>query len=375
MPILRCSKCEATYPTTAPRWRCDCGSPLRLEGCEALNAGRMKDRPPGLRRYTEALGLDDPENAVTLGEGSTPLLGGELEGLPVLFKLDYLCPTGSFKDRGCAVMTSKLREWSVREIVVDSSGNAGASVAAYAAAAGIRANIFIPAEASAVKAAQIALYGANLVRITGTREDTAEAALEAGRRCFYASHNWSPFFVAGLRTVAFEIAEQLRCTPPDWVVAPLGGGGLILGLFEGFTELSRAGLTARLPRLAGVQSEACAPVYRAWRAGLREVPSVKKAETLAEGISIARPVKGREILSAIRASNGVVRCVSDSAIRRMLQALGKKGLFVEPTSAAAPAAVAGMAEEGLLSPGQSIVIVLTGIGLKATEKILQVMAV
>lgn len=369
--ILRCSNCELSYPTSVPRWRCDCGSYLRLEGTGMFRPDQVKGRAASLWRYAEALGLRTFGTRVTLGEGFTPLVCGKLGGQPVLFKLDYLFPTGSFKDRGCAVMISKLKEWRVSEIVEDSSGNAGAAVAAYSAAAGIRANIYIPQSASAGKAAQIGIYGAKLIRVQGTREDTTRAALEAAQSSFYASHNWSPYFVAGLKSLAFEVAEQLEWEAPDWVVAPVGGGGLILGLYRGFTELLEAGLIHKLPRLVAVQAEQCAPVYQAWAANLTEVPPVEKRETAAEGISISQPIQGKDILKAVRGSNGMVRTVSDAVIWDALRMLGEKGIYVEPTAAAAPAAVIGMMAEGILSPHEIVVVVLTGIGLKATDKILQ----
>lgn len=332
---------------------------------------QVRGRKAGLWRYAEALGLTDQSNAVTLGEGSTPMVRGELSGIPVLFKLDYLHPTGSFKDRGCAVMISKLREWGVREVVEDSSGNAGAAIAAYTAAAGIRADIYIPEYASTGKAAQIAIYGANLIRVPGTREDTAIAAVQASKHSYYASHNWNPYFISGLKTLAFEITEQLGWKAPDLVVTPVGGGGLILGLHAGFTDLLRAGVIPRLPRLVAVQAEKCAPVYHAWSEKLSDVVPVKTGETAAEGISIAHPIKGRDILNAVRASNGLVRTVSESAIWDMVETMGRSGIYIEPTSAAAPAAVAGLAAESQVRPGESIVVELTGIGLKATDKILE----
>jgi threonine synthase len=368
--ILRCSECNAAHSPAIPRWRCDCGGYLRLEGTSLFRPGQA-DRAAGLWRYAEAFGLDNPARAVTLGEGCTPLVPGELAGRPVYFKLDYLCPTGSFKDRGSAVMISRLLEWGIHHIVEDSSGNAGAAVAAYAAAAGIRADIYIPGRCSMGKAAQIALYGAHVVKIDGTREDTTAAALEAARHSFYASHNWSPYFVAGLKTVAFEIAGQLGWKTPDWVFAPVGGGSLILGLQQGFKELLEAGRVRTLPRLVAVQAEQCAPVCHAWSANLDVVKAVRKGETAAEGISIAEPVKGKDILKAIRDSRGLARGVPDTAIWKTLGTLGRKGIFVEPTSAAAPAAAEAMTAEGLLRRDETVVIVLTGTGLKATDKIVQ----
>jgi threonine synthase len=158
---------------------------------------------------------------------------------------------------------------------------------------------------------------------------------------------------------------------PDWIVVPVGGGGLALGICRGFRELREAGIVLRVPRLVAVQAEQCAPVYRAWKAGLDDVPPIEKGETSAEGIALAHPVKGREILRAIRACGGLARTVSEESIWETLAVLGRQGIYIEPTSAAAPAALAGLLADSVLSPGQSVVIVLTGIGLKATDKILQ----
>jgi len=328
-------------------------------------------RPPTLWRYREALAVERGDCVVSLGEGFTPLVADELFGRPVLLKLDFLNPTGSFKDRGSAVMISKLKEWGIPEIVEDSSGNAGASVAAYARRAGITAHIYVPGYTSAGKTAQIRMYGADLVKVDGSREDTTRAAVEAASRTFYASHNWSPYFVAGLKTMAYEICEQQSWQAPDWVVAPVGGGSLVLGLYLGFTDLLKAGLISRMPRIAAVQAAACAPVYHAWRQRLHDVPAVAKRESAAEGIVIAQPVKGGAILEAIYNSDGVVLTVTEEEIWATARALAEKGIYVEPTAAAAPAAVRQMAEQGLAGPESSVVVPLTGMGLKATDKFLE----
>jgi threonine synthase len=331
----------------------------------------LRDQVPSVWRYHEALGISDPSNIVSLGEGFTPLIPSHLCGRPVIWKVDYLCPTGSYKDRGSAVMISKLKEWGVPEIIEDSSGNAGASVAAYAALAGIRSSIFVPANTSGGKTAQIGMYGANLVKVPGTREDTARAAWDAAERTFYASHNWSPYFLAGMKTAAYEVAEQLFWQSPDWIVTPVGGGGLLVGLHLGFLDLLRAGIVKSMPRLAAVQTAACDPVYRAWAAGLPDVPAVAKNPTAAEGISIAKPVRGKEILHAIRDSRGVVTTITDDAIWSMVETLGKQGFYVEPTAAVAPAALAALRRDGTIGDTDRVVVFLTGSGLKATEKIVE----
>lgn len=367
--MFSCSKCAATYPTTTPHWRCDCGHYLRLTDAKLFQKSDLATRKYDLWRYFEALGIDDPANIISLGEGFTPLVSGQLFDQPVLFKMDLMCPTGSFKDRGSTVMLSKLKEWGVTHLVEDSSGNAGASVAAYANRAGITADIYIPAYTSAGKAAQIALYGANLVKVPGTRGDTAQAVLAAAENTFYASHNWSPYFVNGLKTVAYELAEQLNWNAPDWIVTPLGGGSLVLGIYLGWQELLEAGYVDKLPRIAAVQAVNCAPVYHAWQQELDEVPAVTQKPTAAEGISIAEPVKGKDLLHAIRASNGTVCTVTDDEVWHTLALLGRSGIYVEPTSAAAPAAIEQLRKSGLITPQDTVVVQLTGSGLKATDKI------
>lgn len=367
--MLVCSNCQAIHSASQPRWRCSCGGYLNFTPDAMFRPEDLGQRPASLWRYREPLGIAADDNIVTLGEGFTPLVSDQLGLQPVLLKLDHLCPTGSFKDRGSTVMVSKLKEWGIAELLEDSSGNAGASVAAYAARAGIKAHIYIPGYTSAGKAAQIGMYGADLVKVPGTREDTAQAAWDAAEEMFYASHNWSPYFINGLKTLAYEIAEQLNWQAPDWVVTPVGGGSSILGLYLGFRDLLQAGIIQRLPRLAAVQAANCAPVYHAWQQGLDDVPAVAKQETAAEGISIAKPVKGRDIVHAIRATDGVVLTVQDQAIWSMLTELGRRGIYVEPTSAAAPAAVLDLQQRGLTTANQTVVVQLTGSGLKATDKI------
>ncbi|HWF67688.1 MAG TPA: threonine synthase [Acidobacteriaceae bacterium] len=336
-----------------------------------FSLGALRDRGPTLWRYREALGIEQDENVVSLGEGNTPLLASRLNETEVMLKVDYLCPTGSYKDRGSTVMISKLKEWGVREIIEDSSGNAGASIAAYGALAGIRAKIYVPSSTSAGKAAQIEMYGADLIRVPGSRENTTDAALKAAQNVFYASHNWSPYFLAGMKTAAYEIAEQLDWNVPEWVVTPAGGGSLLAGLYLGFSDMFRAGYTQAIPRLAAVQSDACDPIYRAWSTGLRNIPEGKKKPTAAEGISVARPVREALILDAVRQSKGLVYTVGDDEVWKTVELLGRQGIYVEPTAAAAPAAIQQLRSDGSIGTGDRVVVLLTGSGLKATDKIVE----
>lgn len=368
--MLICSQCATQYPETQPRWRCGCGGYLILHAPGMFTRKSLSGRPKSLWRYREALGLRDAANTVTLGEGFSPLVDGCGNGT-LLLKLDFLCPTGSYKDRGSTVMLSKLKEWGVSEVIEDSSGNAGASIAAYAALAGIRAKVFVPASTSAGKAAQIGMYGAELVKVSGSREDTTAAAVHAARDGFYASHNWSPYFLAGMKTAAYELAEQLDWKAPDWVVVPVGGGGLLVGMYLGFKDLVSAAFVDRVPRFAAVQASACDPVYRAWRDGFEDVPAIHKGQTAAEGISVAKPVRGAAILQAIRDSDGIVTTVEDDEVWTALAKLGGQGIYVEPTAAAAPAALRRLHEDGTIGAAEQVVVMLTGSGLKATDKIVE----
>ena len=366
-----CSSCDRSYDAAKPRWRCDCGAYLLYRDHARFPVEQLEHRAKTIWRYREMLGIGSTQ-CVTLGEGFTPLRPATLRGRDVLLKLDYVCPSGSYKDRGGAVLLTKLKEWGVTEIIEDSSGNAGASIAAYSAVAGIRSRIFVPAGTSAGKMAQIATYGAEVVKVPGSREDTAcaaRAAADAG--AFYASHNWSPHFLLGMKTVAYEIAEQMNWQVPDWLIIPVGGGSLLAGAWLGFQDLVAAGVISKSPRLAAVQSAACAPVYHAWKAGLDETPIVPKRDTAAEGIAIARPVRGKLVLEALRQSEGAVCRVTDDSLWSMMETLGRIGIYVEPTSAAAPAALHGLLEDGTIRSGDSVAILLTGSGLKATDKIVQ----
>jgi threonine synthase len=290
------------------------------------------------------------------------------EGRPTFAKLEGGLPTGSFKDRGTAVTVAWLRSRGVREIVVDSSGNAGAAYAAYAARAGLALRVFVPADASPAKLLQVRAHGATLVAVPGSRTATGEAARafveRAGPGVAYASHLWHPSFLAGTATFAYEVFEQLGNRAPDSVIVPLGGGTLLLGIHLGFSRLRDAGLIETVPRLIGVQSSACAPLARAFRTGATDAEPVEPGITIAEGIRIALPPRARQVLAAVRETGGEIIEVTDDEIRTSLRRLLEQGVFVEPTSAAAHAGLARID-----SGRETIVLGLTAHGLKAAVAI------
>ena len=363
--LLACSSCGATYPLDSTRFRCDCGGVLGIEDAPVYDPVQVDRGDLTLWRYRHALPLPEGAAPVTLGEGMTPLVAAEWEGLPVLFKCEFLNPTGSFKDRGTAVLVTALAAAGVREVVEDSSGNAGSSLAAYAARAGIQATVYVPAHASPAKQAQIRAYGARVVAVPGPRAEAARAVLEAAAQgAAYASHVYHPLIHHGMKTAAFELYEQLPPPHvPDGVVLPVGHGSLLLGLARGFAELRAAGCVERVPRLFGVQAAPCAPLAAAWGRGAEGPVPVEEGETVAEGARIAAPVRGRAVLRAVRESGGEIVAVPEEEILAAQRRLAHQGFYVEPTSALAVAALARLQAEAGLSG--TVVVILTGSGFKS----------
>ena len=364
---LVCRACGATHPEATGRWRCGCGAPLDVDFEGAIDTRRITGRPPGMWRYREALPISADHHVVSFNEGFTPLVQARIDGRPLTVKQENLFPTGSFKDRGASVLISRALELGVEKVVEDSSGNAGAAVAAYAAKAGMACEIFVPESTSPGKLAQIRLYGAKLIRVPGSREATARAAMEAADRHFYASHVWNPFFFQGTKTYAFEIWEQLGFTAPDALIVPTGHGTLLIGAFLGFQDLLKNDLIARLPRMIAVQAAGCAPIYRMWRDRLPGIPHASSGDTLAEGIAIAEPARASQILDIVRETGGEVVSVTDHEIEKALLEICNQGLYAEPTSATAIAAFSKVPA----SVDECIVAPLTGHGLKSTEKMLK----
>lgn len=363
----------ATYPIGTPRWRSDTGGPLLISPLAGIGRAAIERGTRSLWRYRAALAVPvaDP---VSLGEGMTPLLRRRFRGIEAHFKCEWLSPSGSFKDRGASVMISVLRQQGIGHLLEDSSGNGGAAVATYAAAAGIRARILTPASTQPAKLVQMRAMGAEVELVPGSRQATADEAVRQSSDVFYASHNWQPFFLEGTKTLAYELWEDLGFRAPDNVIIPTGAGSNVLGCDIGFGELLRAGEIDRLPRLFAVQPGACAPIDRAFRAGSDTVEPIEPRPTIAEGTAIARPVRPREVLAALRRSGGGTVAVDEEEIARATLDLGREtGLYAEPTSAQAVVALVKLAQAGVVGPGETTVVVLTGSGLKATQRIGEVL--
>ena len=364
-----CERCGAEDRLDSAGWRCPhCGAAWTLCSPDRLDPASLHPAEHTIWRYEQVLPVSRPE-AVSLGEGMTPLIPGKLSSRPVWFKLDFLLPTGSFKDRGAAVLVSYLRRLGYRRLVVDSSGNAAAALAAYCAAAGLACHVFAPAATSPAKLAQARAYGAQLTLVEGSREQVAVAAQQAAAAdpaAAYASHNWHPVFVEGTKTWLLEVWEQLGGRFPAACFLPVGGGSLLLGAWRACQALP-----SPYPKLVVAQPLACAPIAKALERGDTDVPPVTPSSTLAEGARIAAPPRGRQVLGAVRGSGGWAEAIGEDLLVDTLHQLWRQGLYAEPTAALGAAAFRQALKRGQPLPEGEVVIVLTGSGLKTGALILE----
>lgn len=353
------------YPLDDPRWRGDDGSPLALSPLPGLTAGQVDGAERSLWRYRAAMPVD-ARHRLSLGEGWTPMPAVAWHGHEVRFKLEWFNPTASFKDRGVSVMMSHLRSLGAAEVLEDSSGNGGSSVAAYAAAAGVRATVLVPRATSPAKVLLTRAFGARIELVDGTRDEVAAEAIRRSERIPYASHNWHPFFLQGVKTIGYEIWESLDWRAPDNIVLVAGAGSLVLGCDLAFGELVEAGSATRRPRLLVGQPEHWATIADTVN-GFDPGGRGERVPTIAEGASIAHPVRLAEAVAAIRRSDGAAVAVSDDEIVAATRELVAVGLYAEPTSAVAAAALNRFLDDGTIGPNETTVVVLTGSGLKAPD--------
>jgi threonine synthase len=338
-----CAECGVEVTADPKVWRCPCGGPFELV------AGQVYE----------------PADPVSLGEGNTPLVAATFDGRKVLLKSDHQNPTGSYKDRGAGAMIAWLREWGVKSVAEDSSGNAGCAVAGFGAAAGLEVKIFTPASNSPGKSVQMRAYGAEVVRVPGPRMESFRALIAdvESSDLVYASHNFNPLFLHGLESSALEIFEQLG-RAPDWVFSPCGFGTIYLGLARGFLHLAEAGKIAKPPRVVGVQAAVCAPVFAAFQAGEDEAEELAKpGKTVAEGIAASAPIRSAAVLEACRKTGGRIVAVTEDEIMQAHADLARAGFYVEKTSAVVLAGFRQLAGE--IPESDTTVLFLTGHGLKA----------
>ena len=359
-----CPVCHQATEFTLKGWRCNCGQAWECFIQEEFDPYLIRTDISSLWRYHDLFGFELPDPLVTLGGGWTPILPAQYGGRDVFFKCEYLNPSGTFKDRGMELMINLLKGLGAEQVVEDSSGNAGASLAAYAARAKIQAEIYAPITASPVKLSQIEIYGAKVHRIIGPRENSTTAVLQAVENgAVYASHAWNPAYLLGQQTTAWEVWEQLGKRAPDVWVSPVGQGGHFLGIWQGFKRLFAADLIEKLPCMIGVQSARMAPICSALNQHAAQLPELDvNLASIAEGVMVSKPVRWKKIIQAVEESQGMCIAVNEEDILPARNQLARAGFFVEPTSALAVAALSKIFQN--TNADKIIVVSLTGSGLK-----------
>ena len=328
-----CERCKKEYPVATHAYACECGGLFRL--------------------YQTATDVAEPHGAVTLGEVETPLLPVRIDEHRFYFKMEDRQPTGSFKDRGAKRLIGELAHLGIDRVAIDSSGNAGAAVAAYAAAAGIACKVYVPDDISAERAKQITAYGAAIVRVPNGRMNAGSVARAELGSDYYASHVYNPLFADGIKSMAHEIHRQLGDAVPDYIFVPVGNGSLLLGLYQGFAQIGR------LPHLIAVQSTKCAPVVEAFH----NLPETPRKNTIAEALRVGVPPRMDDILKALRRSGGDAIAVEDSEILKAAKTLNRRGIYAELTAAAGLAGARALFADGM-PDNYRVVIPVPGSGLK-----------
>ena len=359
MTELICRECSKPYPEKGLPHKCpDCGGVFTLRNLTYTQPTTAPGKAQGIWRFVKSFGLPASYPVSYLGEGNTPLVPVKVGEQEYWAKLEHLNPSGSFKDRATAVLISVLRGRGLSNVIEDSSGNAGGSLALYASAFGIDCRIYIPSGTSGLKRRQIEVCGAEVVQVEGPRENAHKAALEAVCRdeLPYASHAAQPFGMAGIATIAFEIFESLG-EMPGTVFCPIGHGSLFAGVLMGFDALVQAGLAPGRPRMIGVQPEVCAPVVSAWQ---KRPFTGGNGKSLAEGTMVENPARMEEILLSLNRERDQLVTVTEPEIAEAHRLLIKAGLYVEPTSAMVLAASKKVED----TFGKSVLI-LSGSGLKS----------
>ncbi|MEV6970483.1 threonine synthase [Hamadaea sp. NPDC051192] len=380
LTFLECPRCGAQHDADQPQNLCTCGSPLLARYdlpaiANAVEPGDVERRGADLWRYRELLPVRSAEHVTTLGEGWTPLWPAARYGPAIglnrlLVKDEGLLPTGAFKARGAAVGVSRARELGIRHVAMPTNGNAGAAWATYAARAGLAATIAMPYGAPVITRQECLVAGADLHLVEGVISDAgrliASLIADADGAIFDVSTLKEPYRIEGKKTMGLEIAEQLGWRTPDVILYPTGGGVGLIGIHKALLELRTLGwLQGELPRLVAVQSTGCAPVVKAYDAGLRQVEAWPDASTVAFGINVPKPLGDELILDAIAESGGTAIAVDDADMLADLREFGRlEGLMLCPEGATCLTAARLLRERGWLGADDEVVLLNTGAGVK-----------
>lgn len=375
---ILCTRCKKQIASEGYVYLCPgCGGILEVE----YDLPSLRKELPvgwpmlgtGVGTYKELLPIGPDSSWVSLGEGSTPLVPSVVDGeYEVFFKNEGANPTGSFKDRPISLVVTKARGIGAEVLVTSSSGNAGVSLAAYAARANLEAYVLVAENTSPGKLRQMAAHGAKIFRVRGDVSRAFEIALVVSNELAYvnaATTFLSPYPTEGDKTVAYEVFSQLDRDVPDWIFIPIGAGPLLAGCYKGFEELVQLGIAEKVPRLVGVQADGCSPIALAFRQGAtRVLPWSNEVKTVAAGIAdplIGYPQDGTYVLKLITLTKGLAISVTDEAIFSATKQLAEsEGIWAEPTGAAGLAGFWELLRRRVVQPGERVVILVTGHGLK-----------
>jgi threonine synthase len=378
---LECSVCTRNYEAGKPWNLCECGGPLLvrydLAGIRAMwSQDALLSAPDSMWRYAPVLPVRHESSIISLGEGMTPLLaarrtGSRIGASHLLIKDEGLNPTGSFKARGLSCAVSMCVELGLKKIAIPSAGNAASALAAYAAAAGMEAFIFMPRDVPQANFIECKAYGARVTLVDGLISDCGRMVAERKQRegWFDISTLKEPYRIEGKKTMGYEVAEQLGWELPDAILYPAGGGVGMIGMWKAFEEMEALGwIDERRPKMIAVQAEGCQPIVRAFREGAAASTFWENASTVASGLRVPKPLGDRLTLTAVRQSGGTAIAVSDEAlIDAGIRLAEEEGIFAAPEGAACVAAAERLIAEGFLKHEDRIVIYNTGSGLKYLE--------
>jgi len=373
-----CPRCDHRFPLSRLLNLCTCGSPLLVrydlkKASANFSISSLQGRVSSLWRYRELLPLRDDANLVSLGEGFTPLLpakslAGKLGLKRLWIKDEAQNPTGSFKDRGLSLAISRAKELGVKKAAIPSAGNAGGSLAAYAARARIEAHVFMPRDTPIANQIEVQQYGARLTLVDGLINDCGRIINErkTAEGWFDISTLKEPYRVEGKKTMGYEIAEQLNWTLPDVIIYPTGGGTGLIGMWKAFQEMEELGwIGSKRPRMVSVQASGCAPIVKAFGEGRETAEPWQNAKTVASGLRVPQAVADFLMLRALRESNGTALSVSDEEIIAEIPRLGRaEGIFFCPEGAACAAALRRLMQNGWVKPTDEVVLFNTASGLK-----------
>lgn len=374
-----CINCKTTYGIDEIVYFCNkCGDILEIkvdfnELTETLKTSDWKTKPLSVWRYRPLMPIHETAKLVTLGEGGTGLhrsqrLGKELDLENLYIKNEGENPTGSFKDRGMTVGVTKAVELGVHHVICASTGNTSASLAAYAARAGIKCTVLIPSGKIAYgKLSQAMIHGAKVLQVKGNFDQALEFVFKLAEKHkdIYLLNSINPFRIEGQKSLGYEIIEQLNNESPDRIIIPVGNAGNISAVWKGFTEFYKLGYIKKLPKMTGIQATGSAPIAQAIKNKSDKIITVENPETIATAIRIGAPVSWKKAVNAINESKGTAETVTDDEILDAQKILARiEGIFVEPASASSIAGLKKLVKNGLISKDERVVCITTGHGLK-----------